>query len=120
MGREFCGVGSACPGCRRQRRQPKGCGTNAFELEHYALQRFVVSRVAAGLIAAFRAARAGELDDDGFNLLLIASELGMRQVTVLRACCRYLLQTGIPFSQSYMERVLASPPPPPAPAGPRC
>ena len=79
-----------------------------FELEHYALQRFVVSRVAAGLIAAFRAARAGELDDDGFNLLLIASELGMRQVTVLRACCRYLLQTGIPFSQSYMERVLAS------------
>jgi glutamate dehydrogenase len=24
---------------------------------------------------------------------------------VLRACCRYLLQTGIPFSQAYMERV---------------
>jgi glutamate dehydrogenase len=79
-----------------------------FELEHYALQRFVVARVAAGLIAAFRAVRAGELDDDGFNRLLIAAELGMRQVTVLRACCRYLLQTGIPFSQSYMERVLAS------------
>ena len=79
-----------------------------FELEHYALQHFVVARVAASLIAAFRAVRAGELDDDGFNRLLIASELGMRQVTVLRACCRYLLQTGIPFSQSYMERVLAS------------
>jgi len=79
-----------------------------FELEHYALQRFVVARVATGLIAAFRAVRAGELDDDGFNRLLIAAELGMRQVTVLRACCRYLLQTGIPFSQSYMERVLAS------------
>ncbi|MFI4895061.1 MAG: NAD-glutamate dehydrogenase [Steroidobacterales bacterium] len=79
-----------------------------FELEHYALQRFMVARVAAELIAAFRAVRAGELDDDGFNRLLIACELGMRQVTVLRTCCRYLLQTGIPFSQSYMERVLAS------------
>ena len=79
-----------------------------FELEHFALQRFVVARVADGLIAAFRAVRAGELDDDGFNRLLIASELGLRQVMVLRACCRYLLQTGIPFSQSYMERVLAS------------
>jgi glutamate dehydrogenase len=78
-----------------------------FELEHYALQRFVVAHVAADLIAAFRAVRAGELDDDGFNRLLIA-ELDMRQVTVLRACCRYLLQTGIPFSQSYMERVLAA------------
>ena len=60
------------------------------------------------LIAAFRAVRAGELDDDGFNRLLIAAELSMRQVTVLRACCRYLLQTGIPFSQSYMERVLGT------------
>ncbi len=79
-----------------------------FELEHYALQRFMVARVADGLIAAFRAIRAGEIDDDGFNRLLIAAELDKRQVTVLRACCRYLLQTGIPFSQSYMERVLAS------------
>jgi glutamate dehydrogenase len=79
-----------------------------FELEHYLLQRFLVPRIATGLIAAFRAVRAGELDDDGFNRLLIAAELGSDQVTVLRACCRYLLQTGIPFSQSYMERVLAS------------
>ena len=79
-----------------------------FELEHYALQRFNVARVADSLIAAFRAVRSGDIDDDGFNRLLIAAELGMRQVTVLRACCRYLLQTGIPFSQSYMERVLAT------------
>ncbi|HLK71627.1 MAG TPA: NAD-glutamate dehydrogenase domain-containing protein, partial [Steroidobacteraceae bacterium] len=53
------------------------------------------------------AVRAGELDDDGFNRLLIAGGLKARQVTVLRACCRYLLQTGIAFSQAYMERVLA-------------
>ncbi|HEY6453242.1 MAG TPA: NAD-glutamate dehydrogenase [Steroidobacteraceae bacterium] len=79
-----------------------------FELEHHAMQRFVLARVAGAVTAAFRAVRAGELDDDGFNRLLIAAELDLRQVTVLRACCRYLLQTGIPFSQSYMERVLAA------------
>ena len=79
-----------------------------FELERYNLQGVAVPRVARELIAAFRAIRAGELDDDGFNRLLIAAELSMRQVTVLRACCRYLLQTGIPFSQSYMERVLGT------------
>ena len=79
-----------------------------FELEHSSLQSVAVPRVAHELIAAFRAIRAGELDDDGFNRLLIAAELSMRQVTVLRACCRYLLQTGIPFSQSYMERVLGT------------
>ena len=80
-----------------------------FELEHYiAATRRGRRGWRDELIAAFRAIRAGELDDDGFNRLLIAAELGMRQVTVLRACCRYLLQTGIPFSQSYMERVLAT------------
>jgi glutamate dehydrogenase len=79
-----------------------------FELEHYNLQSVAVPRVARELIAAFRAIRAGELDDDGFNRLLIAAELSIRQVTMLRACCRYLLQTGIPFSQSYMERVLGT------------
>jgi glutamate dehydrogenase len=77
-----------------------------FELEHHELRRVDVALVAPELIAAFRAVRAGELDDDGFNRLLVAAGLKVRQVTVLRACCRYLLQTGIPFSQAYMERVL--------------
>ena len=79
-----------------------------FELEHYPRQRFEVSRIAEQVLAAFRAVRAGELDDDGFNRLLIGAELSVGQVTLLRSCCRYLLQTGIPFSQSYMERVLAA------------
>ncbi|HWW21255.1 MAG TPA: NAD-glutamate dehydrogenase [Steroidobacteraceae bacterium] len=79
-----------------------------FELEHHELRRVEVASVAYELIAAFRAVRAGELDDDGFHRLLIGAALTVRQVTVLRACCRYLLQTGIPFSQSYMERVLGA------------
>jgi glutamate dehydrogenase len=78
-----------------------------FELEHYARQRFEVARIAEQVLAAFRAVRAGELDDDGFNRLLIAAALSVPQVTLLRTCCRYLLQTGIPFSLSYMARVLA-------------
>jgi glutamate dehydrogenase len=79
-----------------------------FELEHYPRQRFEVARIAEQVLAAFRAVRAGKLDDDGFNRLLIGAELSVRQVTLLRSCCRYLLQTGIPFSQTYMERVLAT------------
>jgi glutamate dehydrogenase len=79
-----------------------------FELEHHELRRVEVASVAYELIAAFRAVRAGELDDDGFHRLLIGAQLTVRQVIVLRACCRYLLQTGIPFSQSYMERVLGA------------
>ena len=51
---------------------------------------------------------SGAIENDGFNRLLLAAELDARQVVVLRAYCRYLLQTGMPFSQAYMERALAA------------
>src|SRR5207248_649086 len=47
---------------------------------------------------------------DGFNRLLLGAELAARQVVVLRAFCRYLLQTGVPFSQASMERALGANP----------
>ncbi|WP_210398027.1 NAD-glutamate dehydrogenase [Motiliproteus sediminis] len=52
----------------------------------------------------------GELENDGFNALVIAAGLSYRQVVILRALCKYLLQLGLPFSQSYMEQTLASNP----------
>jgi len=47
-------------------------------------------------------------ENDGFNRLIILAGLDWRQVNILRACCKYLLQTGMPFSQSYMEQTLAA------------
>ncbi len=79
-----------------------------FELEHFARRPIAIERIATELIGAYRAVRAGQLEDDGFNRLLIAAELSAHQVMVLRTCCRYLLQIGITFSQSYMERVLSA------------
>jgi len=49
----------------------------------------------------------GELENDGFNALVIAAGLNYRQVVILRALCKYLLQLSVPFSQSYMEQTLA-------------
>ncbi|MCJ7815371.1 MAG: NAD-glutamate dehydrogenase, partial [Xanthomonadales bacterium] len=56
---------------------------------------------------AFERALRGETDSDGFNRLVIASQMNWRQVTILRAYCRYLLQTGVPFSMNYMAETLA-------------
>lgn len=56
---------------------------------------------------AFRKAMTGEIDSDKFNQLVIAAELNWRQVKVLRAYCKYLLQIGTPFSQNYMAETLA-------------
>ena len=85
----------------------KSAWVQDFELEHQGRADVALDLVGRELIRAFRAVRAGKLDDDGFNRLLIAAQLSARQALVLRTCCRYLLQTGIPFSQAYMERVLA-------------
>jgi len=49
----------------------------------------------------------GEVENDGFNRLVLSAGLGWRDVVVLRACSKYLRQTSIPFSQDYMEQTLA-------------
>ncbi|MCW8871733.1 MAG: NAD-glutamate dehydrogenase [Xanthomonadales bacterium] len=56
---------------------------------------------------AFERILHGETDSDGFNQLIIASQMTWRQVKVLRAYCKYLLQTGVPFSANYMSETLA-------------
>ncbi|MEM9302884.1 MAG: NAD-glutamate dehydrogenase [Pseudomonadota bacterium] len=58
----------------------------------------------------FRRVVHGEAEDDGFNRLVIAAGLDWRQVAMLRGYCKYLLQTGVPFSQQYMEESLATHP----------
>lgn len=49
---------------------------------------------------------AGELEDDGFNRLVFSAGLDRRDISLLRAYCKYLRQVGITFSQSYMEQTL--------------
>jgi glutamate dehydrogenase len=51
---------------------------------------------------------SGEMEDDGFNRLVITAGLAWRDVTLLRAYCKYLRQAAIAFSQSYMEATLNS------------
>ena len=78
-----------------------------FEMsyEHEALVPAEVNEIFQD---AFANVWSGRADNDGFNTLVLGAGLDWRQVTILRAYCRYLLQTGMPFSQSYMEQVLRS------------
>ena len=50
----------------------------------------------------------GDVEDDGFNALVLDAHLTWRQVVVLRAYAKYLRQVGSTFSQNYIERVLRS------------
>ncbi len=49
---------------------------------------------------------AREMEDDGFNHLVVRTGLQWRQTVILRAISKYLRQAGIPFSQPYMEEIL--------------
>ena len=56
---------------------------------------------------AFAQIWRGYAENDGFNRLILAANLSWRQVAMLRAYCKYLLQVGVPFSQSYVEGTFA-------------
>ena len=66
-----------------------------------------VAEAQARFEAAFAAVWRGHAESDGFNRLVLAAGMGWRQVAMLRGYCKYLQQTGVPFSQAYMEQTLA-------------
>ena len=55
---------------------------------------------------AFAQIWRGNAENDGFNRLILTGNLSWRQVAMLRGYCKYLLQVGVPFSQSYVEETL--------------
>ena len=66
-----------------------------------------VEAVRAKFEQAFEAVWRGQAESDGFNRLVLGAGLAWRQVAMLRGYAKYLLQTGVPFSQTYMEATLA-------------
>ncbi|MFT3904723.1 MAG: NAD-glutamate dehydrogenase [Steroidobacteraceae bacterium] len=79
-----------------------------FELQQAGNQSLHLGRLRAPLLTALQAVLEARQENDGFNRLVVASALDAQGVLVLRALCRYLLQTGLPFSQSTMERTLGA------------
>src|SRR5260370_4751465 len=58
--------------------------------------------------SAFTVVWTGRMDSDSFNQLTLAAGRPWRLVIGMRACFRYLLQTGLPFSQGYIAQVLVN------------
>jgi glutamate dehydrogenase len=78
-----------------------------FELEHSRGVAIDLPTDGPRLKEAIVAIWRGHAENDGFNRLVLASDLTWREVSVVRAYGRWIAQTGISFSQGYMETVLA-------------
>ncbi len=79
-----------------------------FELIHSGSEQVTPEDVKDIFQESFAHIWRGHVENDGFNRLSLTAQLPWRQIILLRACCKYLLQTGIPFSQAYMERTLGA------------
>jgi glutamate dehydrogenase len=76
-----------------------------FEVE--AAREFDLGAVAQSFDEAFLQVWRGNAENDGFNRLVLGAGLDWRQVAMLRGYCKYLLQVGVPFSQSYVEETFS-------------
>ena len=77
-----------------------------FEVQPAGKLTFSVDQVGALFEDAFEQIWRGNAENDGFNRLILGAKLNWRQVAMLRGYCKYQLQAGVAFSQSYMEETL--------------
>lgn len=56
---------------------------------------------------AFLEIWSGQMENDGFNQLVLTAGLDSRQVNTIRAYVKYLLQAQLPYSQAYVENALS-------------
>ena len=77
-----------------------------IEVQPSARFEFDIDEVRELFQTAFERIWRGVAENDAFNKLILGAQLDWRQVSVLRGYCKYLLQTGVPFSQTYMEDTL--------------
>src|SRR5215218_8982857 len=79
-----------------------------FGLVHEAGDELQTGEVREIFQDAFARAWRGAVENDGFNRLVLRARLTWREISVLRAYCKYLRQTGSTFSQDYMEDALVN------------
>ncbi len=65
-----------------------------------------LAAIEENFIEVFRCTLEGALENDGFNRLVLHAGLASSEVRLIRSYARYLRQTGVPFSQVYMQTTL--------------
>jgi glutamate dehydrogenase len=81
-----------------------------FGLLHGAQEELQTGEVKEIFQDAFARAWRGVVENDGFNRLVLRARLTWREITILRAYCKFLRQTQTTFSQNYMEDTLTTNP----------
>ncbi len=81
-----------------------------FQLVHARGLEIDPEHVAENFQEALARVWRGEVENDGFNRLVLGAGLSWRETVMLRAYCKHLLQLRSPFSGAYMIETLANHP----------
>ena len=81
-----------------------------FGMLHGEGPEFDPDRIDETFRDAFARIWSGEVENDGFNRLVLRAGVGWREIVILRAYCKYLRQAGITFSEAYIQDALAANP----------
>ncbi|MFC4699467.1 NAD-glutamate dehydrogenase [Glaciecola siphonariae] len=79
-----------------------------FTMLHKQSHGFDMERAQALFQDAFSDVWSGQLEDDGFNRLILGGQIPGRMVTIVRAYAKYMRQIGSSFSIDYIANTLAS------------
>lgn len=77
-----------------------------FSMLHHSELVLDISKSRLRFEQAFADIWYGKIDNDGFNSLVLGTQLSGQQVSILRAYARYMRQIGFPFSQQYIEETV--------------
>ncbi|MEA3413438.1 MAG: NAD-glutamate dehydrogenase [Pseudomonadota bacterium] len=83
-----------------------GCWIINFDMSPARGADIDVMSVKGDFQETFAAVSREEMENDAFNALALTARLHPDDIILLRALCKYLLQTRVPFSQIYMEQAL--------------
>jgi glutamate dehydrogenase len=89
------------------RRDGRKIWIHDFELEYKFSEHVDLRQVTDSFTEAFRNVWLGRADSDGFNRLILGTQLSWREAMILRAYARYMKQTGFPFSLDYIADTLS-------------
>ena len=79
---------------------------NEFSLIYPGQNELDLDKIRDNFQEAFIKVWLGEVENDGFNKLILAAGLNYRQVVMLRAYAKYFKQLGVTYSQDYVESAL--------------
>jgi glutamate dehydrogenase len=78
-----------------------------FELQSSSAQTLDRDAIGGRLKECFARVLGGDADNDTFNAFVVGAGLDWREAALLRAYCKYILQSTMPFSQTYMQNALS-------------